>query len=180
MTLPIAQLGQPVLRQKAREVPPEEIRTERFQEFLEQMLVTVREARGIGLAAPQVYVSKRVFVAGVLPPREEGAPPEMEVFINPTITPLSDRYRASWEGCLSFNELLVLVPRLERVRVDYLDRHGLAQGREFTGLAARVLQHENDHLDGILTIDRAPSTKFIIKASEIDAFLEDLERNGLR
>jgi peptide deformylase len=100
----------------------------------------------------------------------------VEIFINPRLTPLGPEQSLSWEGCLSFVELLVLVPRSRRVRVDYLDRQGRPRALELGGFPARVAQHENDHLDGVLTLDRARSTRDIVKASEIDAVLEEMEK----
>src|SRR4051812_45583158 len=119
--LKIAQLGQPVLRQVAAEVPVEHIHTPEFQEFLAQMFETLEAAHGAGLAAPQVFASKRVFLAGVIPSPDEDGVPGVEAFINPRITPLGEEKVKGWEGCLSFAELLVLVPRYRAVRVDYLD-----------------------------------------------------------
>jgi peptide deformylase len=171
MTLMIAQLGQPVLRQVATEVAPAEIHTPAFHQFLQDMIETLQAAEGAGLAGPQVFSSRRVFLAGVLPPSGEDAPPGVEVFINPRITALSPEAALAWEGCLSFPELLVLVERHSRVRIDYLNRQGEARTLELEGRPARVVQHELDHLDGVLTLDRAPSTRHIIKASELDAVL---------
>jgi peptide deformylase len=173
MTLKIAQLGQPVLRRPAGEVPPDEIRTPEFQRFLDDMLATLREASGAGLAAPQVFSGRRVFLAGVLPPPAEGEPAGVEFFINPRILGVSEETALAWEGCLSFPELLVLVPRHRRVLVEYLGRDGGPRALDLEDFPARVVQHEYDHLDGVLTLDRAPSTRHIIKASEIDAVLDE-------
>jgi peptide deformylase len=178
MVLTIAQLGQPVLRKPADEVPPEEVASPEFQKFLDDMLETLRAANGAGLAAPQVFRERRVFLAAILPPLAEGQPPGVEIFINPQVTPLSDERALAWEGCLSFLELLVLVPRHRRVRVDYLGRDGQPRALALEGFPARVVQHEYDHLDGILTLDRAPSTRFIVKSSEIDAVLAEAEKAG--
>jgi peptide deformylase len=171
MTLKIAQLGHPVLRQVAKEVDPAEIHTPAFQQFIQDMMDTLQAAGGAGLAGPQVFSSRRIFLAGVLPPPVEEAPPGVEVFINAHITAVSQETGLAWEGCLSFPELLVLVERPKRVRVNYLNRQGEARTLELDDFPARVVQHELDHLDGILTLDRAPSTRDIIKASEIDAVL---------
>lgn len=172
MALKIAQLGQPILRHVAAEVPPETVAAPEFQEFLAAMRETMTASRGVGLAAPQVFAGLRVFLAAVLPPTAEDAPPGIEVFINPRLTPLTDERARAWEGCLSFPELLVLVPRVRALRVDYLDAQGQERALELVGFPARIIQHEHDHLDGILTIDRAESTRDIVKASEIDAVLE--------
>jgi peptide deformylase len=178
MILPIAQLGQPVLRKAAAEVPAAGITSPELQQFLDDMLETLRSARGAGLAAPQVFSGRRIFLAAILPPANEAQPPEVEFFINPRLTPLSDQRALAWEGCLSFIELLVLVPRLRRVRVDYLDRHGRPKALELEGFPARVVQHEYDHLDGVLTLDRALSPRDIVKTSEIEAVLEEAEQAG--
>jgi peptide deformylase len=171
MKLNIAQLGQPILRQAAAEVPVEEITTAEFQSFLHDMRDTLQEARGAGLAGPQVFAGRRVFLAGVWPPPIEGEPPIVEVFINPKLLAASEEKSASWEGCLSFPELLVLVERPRAVLVEYHNDHAERKTLELSGFPARVVQHEYDHLDGILTLDRALSTRHIVKASEIDAFL---------
>jgi peptide deformylase len=176
MKLEIAQLGQPILRQVAVELSAEEIHSPEFQRFLDDMLETLHEEKGAGLAGPQVFASKRVFLAAVRTPPSADESPGVEVFINPRIISRSPGQSLAWEGCLSFSELLVLVPRHRQLRVEYLDRQGQPQARDLEGFPARVVQHEQDHLDGILTLDRAPSTRYIIKASEIDAVLEEQDR----
>ena len=174
MTLKIAQLGQPVLRAVAMEVSAQEIRTPEFQHLIQDMLDTLTAAKGAGLAGPQVFRSQRIFLAGVLPPAEENGPRGIEVFINPRITGVTKEQAAAWEGCLSFSELLVLVERPLGVRIEFLNRQGEPRTLELAEFPARVVQHELDHLNGILTIDRAPSTRYIIKASEIEAADADL------
>jgi len=168
MKLNIAQLGQPVLWQPAQPVAPAEIAGDAFQQFLRDMRETLLAEQGAGLAAPQVFASLRVFLAGVLPRPTEQDPPGIEVFINPTIVDFSEETSSAWEGCLSFPELVVLVERHLAVRVEYLNEQGQARSLELTGFPARVVQHEYDHLEGILTLDRVESSRHIIKASEID------------
>jgi peptide deformylase len=167
MMLPIAQLGQPILRRVADPVPPEQIRTPEFQQFLAELRATLEEAGGVGLAAPQVFVSQRVFLALPRLPADENEMPAVEVFINPKLEFPSEEGESAWEGCLSFPELMVRVPRFTQVRVSYFDAAGAQRVLDLQGFPARVVQHETDHLDGILTIDRAASTRDIIKASEI-------------
>lgn len=169
MNLKIAQLGQPVLWKVAEPVPEEDIATPEFQRFLADMRETLRTAEGAGLAAPQVFASRRVFLAAVLPAKHEDDPPEVEVFINPRITGASREMAESWEGCLSFPELLVKVERPVAVRIEYLNAAGEGRAMELAGFPARVVQHENDHLEGVLTLDRARSSRQIVKRSEIDA-----------
>jgi peptide deformylase len=168
MALKIAQLGQPALWQKALDVPAEAIPTPEFRLVVREMLDTLAEANGVGLAGPQVYVGYRVFLAMVRLPEEEQEG-EVEVFINPRIVWTLEEQAADWEGCLSFPELMVLVRRPRRVRVEYLDLQGQPQSLELDDLPARIVQHEYDHLDGILTLDRADSTHDIVKASELEA-----------
>lgn len=170
----IAQLGQPVLRARAKEVPLQEIGSEAFQKFLADMHATLAESGGVGLAAPQVFDSRRVFLAAVLPPAEHGSPAGVEAFVNPRFVEMSDERVNGWEGCLSFSELVVKVPRSKQVVLDYLDGKGQAKRIELSGWLARIVQHEFDHLEGILTIDRAATTHDIVKASELDDVL-DLE-----
>jgi peptide deformylase len=168
MALEIAQLGQPILREVARPISPEMIADPQFQTFLDDMIDTMKSSKGVGLAAPQVFASRRVFVASILPGERRSEKAIPEVFINPQLSQLSEEMEPGWEGCLSFLELSVLVPRHTSLRIDYLDRTGRPKTLELTDFPARVVQHENDHLDGILTIDRVTTTKNIIKSSEID------------
>jgi peptide deformylase len=171
MRLAIAQLGQPVLRQKARALTEEELAAPEFQRLLADMHETLREEKGAGLAAPQVFQGLRVFLAAVLPPPEPEGEPEVETFINPRMVAASEETAEAFEGCLSFPELLVAVPRRLVVRIEYVNERGDPCVLDAADFAARVVQHEYDHLDGILTLDRAKSSRHIIKASELDAFL---------
>jgi peptide deformylase len=147
--LKVAQLGHPVLRQVAREVTPEELASPQFQQFLDDLLETMEEYDGAGLAAPQVHVPVR---AAVLTLTDARGP---EFFVNPRITVLSDTTRRTWEGCLSVEGFRALVERPDHVRVDALDRDGTEKVLEIRGFGAVVLQHEFDHLDGVLYVDRA-------------------------
>lgn len=173
MLLQIAQLGQPVLWQKSTEVPVDEIATPAFQQLLRDMLETLLHFKGAGLAGPQVFLSRRVFLGAIEPPEDEDASPPIEFFINPRVVAQSLEVADSWEGCLSFPELLVKVARPRAVRIEYLNSNAEPSALELSDFPARVVQHEIDHLDGILTIDRAASRRHIIKASEIDTLRED-------
>jgi peptide deformylase len=163
----VAQLGQPVLREVAKEISEAEINSPEFQQFVDRMHQVLVDAGGVGLAAPQVFRSQRVFLAA-FPSDKDPDELEVETLINPKLSNLSPEMECRWEGCLSFIELMVLVPRHVSLTVDYLDRDGKPRRLELKGFPARVVQHENDHLDGLLTIDRAPSPTQIIKASEFD------------
>ena len=178
MPLAIAQLGQPVLRRVAEPVPPEAIATPEFQCFLDEMGETLRQAGGVGLAAPQVFVSRRVVLAVLEPPGDDDEMPAPEVLINPRLVAASEEKVPGWEGCLSFPELQVLVARARCVRVEYLNRQGERRDLDLKDFPARVLQHECDHLDGVLTLDRAASTRDIVKTSELEDVLRHRELEG--
>ncbi len=162
--LRVAQMGHPVLRLVAEPVDPAVIPTEEFQRFLDDMLETLDEYDGAGLAAPQVYTSLRV-VALTLDP-ERG----VEFFINPVITPLSDVTTRTTEGCLSVEGLRGVVSRSAHIEVEALDRYGRPLKYALRGFPAVVTQHECDHLDGVLYVDRADPLTL--------AFLREYERFG--
>lgn len=149
--LKIARMGHPVLLQTAE--PVTNIAAPEFQRFLDDMLDTMRDAGGVGLAAPQVHVSKRVFVYYVPASRQEegeAAPEGDQVLINPVITGLGEERLLKLEGCLSIPGLRGWVPRHARVRYEGYDRRGNFIAGTAMGFHANVLQHETDHLDGIL------------------------------
>jgi len=172
MILRIAQLGQPVLRQAAVEVGAADVTLPAIRQLIRDMRETLAAAGGVGLAAPQVFSDKRIFLGAVLAPDDPDALPSIEVFINPVLTHASTETAAGWEGCLSFPELLVNVPRHRAVRMSYLDERGQPSVIDLQGFPARVVQHELDHLNGVLTVDRAASTRDIIKGSELDVVLK--------
>lgn len=142
-------MGHPVLRQIAHPVDPLHIHTEAFQAFCDDLLETMVEYDGAGLAAPQVHHSIRVVVLVL----DQGS--EAEFLINPSISPLSDEVRRTYEGCLSVEGIRGAVDRWNHIRVEFLDRTGNHHSLELEGMPAVVVQHECDHLDGVLYIDRA-------------------------
>jgi peptide deformylase len=161
--LKVARMGHPVLRKRAAPVPVAEITKPPFQRLIADMFDTMREYAGIGLAGPQVHEGLRVFVAGV---REAAGPlgtlsddGEMPLvaLINPEVTLVGEAPASAWEGCLSIPDIRGIVPRAPEVRVEAYDRHGKRVAFSATGLPARVIQHEADHLDGILFFDRMSS-----------------------
>ena len=143
-------MGHPVLRQKARAVARSEIKDPRFQKFLDDMIETMHEYNGVGLAAPQVHEGVRVFVAML----DTGDDAEASVIINPAITALDDQIVEGWEGCLSIPEIRGRVPRAHKIVVKAHDRNGRVVEIEADDFPARVIQHETDHLDGVLFLDR--------------------------
>jgi peptide deformylase len=161
--LKVARMGHPVLRTKAAAVPPGEIKTARIQQLIDDMFETMHEYSGIGLAAPQVHEGLRIFVAGLrqveaLPQElsEDGEMPFIAV-INPELTPVGDEAEDGWEGCLSIPDIRGLVPRARAIKVAAYDRKGRRMQFAARGLPARVIQHETDHLDGVLFFDRMRS-----------------------
>jgi peptide deformylase len=161
--LEIATVGDPVLRERARELTVEELRTDELQRLIDDMIDTKRAAHGAGIAANQVGRALRVAVVEVEPgnPRYPYKPPvELTVIVNPEIEPLDDDVFPVNEGCLSVPDLRGDVERFVNVRVRYLDRHGEPHEEVRRGLTAGTFQHEVDHLDGVLFLDRVrdPST----------------------
>jgi peptide deformylase len=159
--LDIVRIGEPVLRAVAQPVGDEELASPGFQRFLDDLVETMRAAHGAGLAAPQVGISRRVFCVEVhANPRYPYKPDlDLRVLVNPAVRPLSDETFSSYEGCLSVPDLRGRLPRQLEVEVVYTDRGGDRVREEFRGLSAGTFQHEQDHLDGILFVDRVEDTR---------------------
>lgn len=162
----IAQLGQPVLRNPAGKVA--DPADHAVQALIEDMLATVAEANGVGIAAPQVYEPLSLFIVASRPsPRYPNAPQmEPTAMINPEIVWVSDDTEKGWEGCLSIPGLRGLVPRHRRIGVRYLTRTGKVQEEEYGDFLARVFQHEFDHLQGMVFVDRIESTRDLVTEKE--------------
>ena len=167
--LKVARLGHPVLRTPAREVPAEAVGQADFQRFIDDMVVTMREYQGVGLAAVQVHESMQVAVLEVADnARYPGKPAvPLSVLINPQIVPLDDETEEDWEGCLSIPEIRGRVPRYKRLRVTALDRDGNALDFVAEGFHARVIQHEVDHLRGHVYMDRMPDLLTLTYLTEL-------------
>jgi peptide deformylase len=154
---PIVTVGDPVLRERARDVTLDELRSPEVQALIDDMIATMRDADGAGLAANQVGELLRIAVAevGENHPRYPYKPPiPLTVIVNPAIEPLGAETVEINEGCLSVPDLRGTVDRHLEVRVRCLDRHGTPQELVRRGLTAGTFQHEVDHLDGILFLDR--------------------------
>jgi peptide deformylase len=159
----IVEVGHPVLRERARELTPEELASDDVQSLIDDMVETMRAANGAGLAANQVGETVRVAVVEVRDgnPRYPYKPPiPLTVIVNPVIEALDDDVEQINEGCLSVPNLRGEVPRQMNIRVRYLDREGSEHEEVRRGLTAGTFQHELDHLDGTLFFDRVtdPST----------------------
>ena len=162
--LKVAHLGHPVLRETAKPVSKQRLKSAEFQKFCDDLLESMYELDGAGLAAPQVHVSERVVVFEL--DEEEGP----LFLVNPVVTPLTEEKVGGYEGCLSVPNMRGRVDRFTAVRVTCLDRNGKALTFEAQGWAARVVQHECDHLDGVLYVDRADPRSL--------AFLPEYKRYG--
>ena len=149
--LKVSRLGHPVLRKKGQLVSTSALATSQMQTLIDNMIETMIEYTGVGLAAPQVHESLQLAVIECKGPR--GDIP-LTVLVNPVITVLDDTPLEDWEGCLSIPDLRGRVPRHSRLRVDCHDRHGKPQQFVAEGFFARVIQHEVDHLMGHVYIDR--------------------------
>lgn len=168
---PIAQVGNPVLRHRAEEVAPERIATPELQSLITRMIDAMRQAPGVGLAAPQLGVPMRVLVLedreelmASLTPLEkqerERVPVAVRVFINPTLTPIGEEKATFFEGCLSVFGFAGLVERWREVEVAGLDQKGQNVRWRVRGWPARILQHEVDHLNGTVYVDRMLTRSF--------------------
>lgn len=175
MILKIVQAGDPVLRRPARDLTPDEIRSAAIQQLIGLMRDTMRDAPGVGLAAPQVGESVRLvviedrqeYLEGVAPEllaEREREPVPFHVLVNPTFTPRGEETRLFYEGCLSVSGYSALTPRDAAVRVEALNERAEPVTVEARGWYARILQHEIDHLDGRLYIDRMLTRSFTTEA----------------
>lgn len=176
----IMELGAPVLRQRAEKV--EDVSDFGVQSLIDDLIVTAAKASGAGIAAPQVSEPLRVFViAGTSSPRYPEAPEtEPRVVINPEIISVSPETEKGWEGCLSIPGIRGVVSRHTSLRASYTDRLGNLVEESFTGFPARVFQHEYDHIEGTVFLDRVESSKDIITEKEFEKLLaeSDSEQDG--
>jgi peptide deformylase len=170
--LKVARMGHPVLRTRAQALERSDIKSAAVQRLIDDMLDTMTEYHGVGLAAPQVHESLRLFVVAFDPSQPESdddRPLEPVAIINPEITPLGDEMVEDWEGCLSIPDIRGRVPRLRDLGLRAYDRKGERFEVRLRNFQARVIQHENDHLDGVLFFDRMRSFDSL-------AFLEEYSR----
>jgi len=172
MALEIVQVGWPVLRQGARQLTVDEIHSAAIQQLIEQMRDTMREAPGVGLAAPQigqplqlaVIEDREEYLRGIDPivlQERERVPVPFHVIINPRLTIVEEAPLVFFEGCLSLDGFAALVPRALAVRVECLNERGESRVIQARGWYARILQHEIDHLNGTLYIDRMLTRSFM-------------------
>ena len=162
-------MGHPALRTKARRVERADIKSAAVQTLIDDMISTMIECRGIGLAAPQVHKGLRLFVASLDTSEEDGPAAEPIALVNPEIKVIGADIVDDWEGCLSIPDIRGRVPRAREIKVSAYDRHGERIEIRAHDYPARVIQHEADHLDGILFLDR-------MRALDSLTFLEEYSR----
>ncbi|MFM2062360.1 MAG: hypothetical protein RLZZ507_2030 [Cyanobacteriota bacterium] len=167
--VPIIQLGNPILRRKAALVA--NIDDQHIQKLIDDLIATVSQANGVGIAAPQVAASYRLFIVASRPNSRYPDAPEMEptAMINPQIIGHSTEVVKGWEGCLSVPGIRGLVPRYQKIEIEYTNRHGKIQKQELTDFIARIFQHEYDHLEGKVFLDRVESTEELMTEAEYQA-----------
>ena len=166
--LKVARMGHPVLRERARPVAPSELKDPLFQKLIDDMVETMHEYHGVGLAAPQVHEGLRLFVAVL--DDDPDSESEAAVIINPDIIPNASDKREGWEGCLSIPDIRGMVPRFTDITVLALDRHGKKIELKLKDFSARVAQHETDHLDGVLFFDRMTSMQSLTYLEEYSKY----------
>jgi peptide deformylase len=165
--LKVARMGHPVLRERARALDAGDLRDPLTQKLIDDMIETMHEYHGVGLAAPQIHEELRVFVAMLDEDPDDKS--EAVAVINPEIVPNAPASEDGWEGCLSIPDIRGMVPRFTDITVKALDRTGKKVEYRLKKFAARVAQHETDHLDGVLFIDRMQSFETL-------TFLEEYSR----
>jgi peptide deformylase len=175
--LKVARLGHPVLRQVAEPIDVEDIRSPETQRLVDDLIETMREYNGAGLAATQVHVPKQVCVIEVKDnpryPDAEAIP--LTVLINPVVTPLTAEMEEGWEGCLSVPDMRGVVPRYTAVHLEAYDREGNRIDVVAKEFFARVLQHETDHLRGLVYLDRMKDLSTLTHLAEWNKYWMGLE-----
>ena len=166
--LKVARMGHPVLRQRARSLDKAAIKTPLMQKLIDDMIETMHEYHGVGLAAPQIHEGVRLFVA--LLGEDPGPESDAIAIINPEILPQGTETQDGWEGCLSIPDIRGMVPRATDIIVNALDRDGKQMQLRLKNFTARVAQHETDHLDGILFFDRMKSMESLTYLDEYSRY----------
>jgi peptide deformylase len=174
--LKVARMGHPVLRARAKPLDPADIKSPQIQQLIDDMFETMQEYQGVGLAAPQVHASLRLFVAGFAPGADDDDDEEEEervplmALINPEISVVGDDTAEDWEGCLSIPDIRGRVVRAREIKVKAYDRRGRRIEINARGFTARVIQHEADHLDGVLFFDRMESLETLTFLDEFGKY----------
>ena len=170
-TRPIVRLGHPALRTPAVAVEPSEIQGAELQQLIDDMLESMVESGGVGLAAPQLGIEHQLFVYLAVDPDKAPEDAERRVLVNPMIEPVSGELVYDWEGCLSIPDLRGLVPRHPAVRVHGLDRDGARVDFRAEDYEARIVQHEYDHLNGVVFLDRMRDLRSLAFGAEWEEYM---------
>ena len=167
--LAVIQLGHPLLRQRATAIADSQ--SDRIQTLIDDLILTVQQANGVGIAAPQTARSERLFIVASRPNPRYPTAPEMAptAMINPTIVGHSTDMEKGWEGCLSVPGIRGLVPRYTTIQVEYTGRDGNLYQQELTHFVARIFQHELDHLNGLVFLDRVEGPQDLMTEQEYQA-----------
>ena len=170
--LKVARIGHPAVRARAVDLSPDSIPSPDTQRLIDDMIETMHEYDGVGLAAPQVHVGLRLAVIEVPEDdeRTKGGVP-LTVLVNPVVSPVGEKMVEGWEGCLSIPDLRGRVPRYRRLELRALDRNGKPFRVEASDFFARVIQHECDHLDGSVYLDRMKDARSLSFIDEWDRFV---------
>lgn len=174
----VLRMGNPLLRQKAEPIPLEEITSDDIKNLLKDMNETMNVNKGIGIAAPQIGVSKQVAIVGIPKGSDRyryAKEFDLVTVINPVVTVLDETKQGYWEGCLSVPKLRGFVERPRKVRVEYYDIEAKKHSVEVEDFIATVFQHEIDHLHGIIYVDRVPPTK-LSYVDEYIKYIQPLEK----
>ena len=174
--LKVARMGHPVLRAKARAIDKAELKSPALQQFIDDMVDTMYEYSGVGLAAPQVHEPIRLFVAML--DAEGNGEGDATILVNPEILIVGDQKVEGWEGCLSIPDIRGRVPRAQHVKMSALDRTGNRFELDLSDFPARVVQHENDHLDGVLFFDRMRSLESLTYLEEYSRYHAKRDDDG--
>ena len=170
--LPVYQLGNPALREIAK--PIADVDEREIQNLIDKMLITLKESNGVGLAAPQIGRSLQLVIIASHPNQRYPYAPQMEptAMINPKIISHSVETEKGWEGCLSVPMIRGLVPRYREIEIAYRDRHGDQQSAKLTDFVARIFQHEYDHLEGKVFLDRVETSLDLVTELEYQKLLK--------
>ncbi len=170
---PIVRLGHPALRIPAEAVDPSILGGEEMQALIDDLFDTMEDASGVGLAATQVGLGLQLFVYLAVDPEaaDDAPPPSRKVLVNPMLEPLAGELAYDWEGCLSIPDMRGLVPRHPQVQVHALDRQGQSLKLRLDGYEARIVQHEFDHLNGIVFLDRMRDLRSLCFTEEWERYL---------
>lgn len=173
--LKVARLGHPIVRSQTTPLSSQEIRSREIQSLIDNMIETMREYNGVGLAATQIHVAKQVAVIDVKnnPRYPDMVAMPLTVLINPRITKRSKTLAEGWEGCLSVPDLRGLVPRNESLTCEALDRNGKSVTIVAKDFFARVIQHEWDHLQGNVYLDRMPHLRSLTHLAEFARYARE-------